>query len=296
MRVMRPRLSRRNRRIAARTGRDAQSRLRLRALVRRAATSALALVAVVGAAVAVAWGFEAVATSSPMQVKHIELTGNTRVSAAEVAAYTGVKEGAKLISVDLDAVALQLRRHPWIASARVRRRLPDELLIEVQEYQPAILVSLGDLYVADAQGIPFKRFAAADALDLPVVTGLSRDEAARRPEESHAHIKDAIELRRAFASQAPTGLRLDELHFDRDLGWSLFITPSGDESLAYRMFLGFAPGARLTAALAAVARVEESGGRPAIVYADGEKNPARVQVHLRGNAASVDRTFVAQAR
>ena len=35
------------------------------------------------------------------------------------------------------------------------------------------LVSLGDLYVVDAEGAPFKRCSREDAVDLPLVTGVA---------------------------------------------------------------------------------------------------------------------------
>lgn len=290
-----PRVRQRNRRVSSRGGLSEGGRT-LGASVLVTATWVLGLSAFAAATYGAYEGWQAAVSSRRFALKEIQLAGNHRASVAELSAYTGAKPGDGLLDLDLDAIALRLRRHPWVDSARVRRRLPDELIIDVQEHTPALLVSLGDVYVASSEGRLFKRVAAEDGLELPVLTGLSRDTATRQPLDTAALVLDAIALHEAFVARDRQS-RLDELHHDRDLGWSLVVSPQANETLAYRMHLGLEPRSRVDAALAAVARVRELGERPLVVFADGKKSPNRVQVRLRSSHdAARSPTFVASAK
>ncbi len=228
-----------------------------------------------------------------LRVARVEIVGNERASRRELDAYIGIKLGQSLLELDLDVIALRLRHHPWVASASVRRRLPDQVVIEVREHLPAAIVSLGAVYLADAEGRLFKRLDSGDRVALPVITGLSREEVGQRTSESAARVREGIELTTIVASMA-RGSRLHEVHFDADLGWSVVLGPERGDGATARLYLGDQPGSRLPLALAAMARAREAGGVPAVVFADNKKSPERVQVRLRQPAGSQP-TLVATA-
>jgi cell division protein FtsQ len=290
-----PRRRTRNRRLTATSRAVDRKRLWAARLRRLGAYSVGAFTLVATCAVCV-YAWRATVDSRRMRVRSVQLSGNSRVSAAELTAYTGIELGQNLLDLDLDDIALRLRRHPWVAEAHVRRRLPDQVVVEVRERTPAILVSLGVVYLADAEGHPFKRLAASDGLELPVVTGLTRDDVQKQPDETAARLREALALASAFEAQGASSGRLDELHFDADLGWSILVSPGGDENLAYRANLGAEPAARLPAALAAVEEVRKAGHVPAVIFADGRKSPGRVQVRLRGAQETSSRTLVATSK
>jgi cell division protein FtsQ len=290
-----PRLTRhKNRRTITRAPMAPETKRAIGASLRMFALWMLGTTAVGLAGTGSYYGWRAAVDSKRLRVRTVEVTCNTRVSADELRAFTGVVAGQTLLGVDLDETALRLLRHPWIEQARVRRRLPDQIVLEVVERTPAILVSLGDVYLADGQGRLFKRLAAGDGVELPVVTGISREQAETEPEATASRVREAIGLAQAYGAVAARAGRLDELHLDPDLGWSILCSPGGDETLAYRMVLGAEPSSRLAAALAAVDKVRQSGEAPAVVFADGKKTPGRVQVRLRG--AQDTRTLIANAK
>ena len=121
-----------------------------------------------GLAIAGWFGWQAFLLSPRLQIEDIEVVGWERTSPSEVLAHADVHRGQPILEVDLDEAAVRVRRHPWVKSARVLRRLPDTLRIEVEEYLPAITVALQELYLADAEGNLFKRVSADDSLSLPV--------------------------------------------------------------------------------------------------------------------------------
>jgi cell division septal protein FtsQ len=192
----------------------ASARRSLPGLIGLALIGALALGAVLGHR----W-----LTSSPrFALAVIELEGNRTLDRAHVLARLGAAPGDNLFELDLGAVRTALEREPWISSARVRRRLPDRLVVEIEEHRAAALVALGDMYLADEAGRVFKRAAPerGEGEGLPIVTGITRSEYQRDPAGSAARIRDGLALARAWAA-APDRPRLGEVHLDRRRGPTL---------------------------------------------------------------------------
>jgi cell division protein FtsQ len=234
-----------------------------------------------GATFGLVYGFVAVKRSERLALHHLELDGAVRADREELLTYTGLHVGDAMLDLDLDGIALQLRRHPWIESAQVRRELPDTIRITVKEHTPALLVAVGDVYVASDEGALFLRLSANDHLLFPVLTGLSRDDVAHHPDESRARVREAIALADAAAAElAPFRGRLDELHWDTDLGWSIVMSPSGDEQIAARLHLGKEPMRRLSLASTAYKRLTALGKHPHDIFADGQKHDRRIQARL----------------
>jgi cell division protein FtsQ len=157
---------------------------------------------------------DAWARQSPrFALRVVQLAGNERATEAELLALAGVQLGSNLWSLDAAEVARAMAGHPWVSTVDVRRALPDALQIRVEEHVPAALAVMGDLYVVDAEGVPFKKVSGADALDLPLITGVSREDAARAPEESAARFRSALNL---IATWARTIQRpgLSEVHLE----------------------------------------------------------------------------------
>ena len=279
----------RNRRIGRRPPLGGAERAAVAGAVTRMLSWFVGLAIAGGACFGIYQGARAVVESERLRVRQVIVAGNERVGTSEVEAYTGVRAGDRMFALDLDAAALRLRRHPWVATAHVRRELPDRVVIDIVEHEPALIVSLGDVYLANGQGRLFKRLAAADRVDAPVLTGLTREAAAKRPDAAQGLVHEAVALARLYREREGAASRLEELHFDPDLGWSVIATPKGNDLAAVRMHLGADPAARLGTALVALARVRELGRSAAVIWAEGKKSPGRVQVRLRevdGSAGS----------
>jgi cell division protein FtsQ len=90
-----------------------------------------------------------------------------------------------------------LRADPWILSATAHRVLPDTLVIEVRERVATAVVQLGnELYLADEAGHPFKRtgVGTGEGAQLPLVTGLARDQYRVAPAETAQLIVHALDV------------------------------------------------------------------------------------------------------
>ncbi|MBE6956866.1 MAG: FtsQ-type POTRA domain-containing protein [Ruminococcaceae bacterium] len=79
------------------------------------------------------------------RVEQVEIIGNVRYSAAQIEQASGVEQGDNLYRMNKYDVAAQIRRKlPYVESVNIRRRLPDTLVITVNECQAAAQLRSGD--------------------------------------------------------------------------------------------------------------------------------------------------------
>ncbi len=132
----------------------------------------------------VAWGFREARESALFRVRSVEvadLPEASPVTAAEVSALTGIQVGEeRLLSLDLGSIERRLLTHPWIREAAVRRRLPQAVTVEVQLHEPQALLEVdGRLSYVDRDGVVFGTLDLRSSADLPVVSGVGREESDR---------------------------------------------------------------------------------------------------------------------
>lgn len=235
--------------------------------------AALAVTAVAGLGL-LAWrvGF----AGELLRVKELRFDGLHRATAAELAELSPARVGDHLMFLDTGAVEAALRRHPWVARAEVRRRWPPALEVTVTEREPAALVDLAGLYLVDARGEVFKRAAPGDGLDLPLVTGIGREDWVDRRAEYEPLLAAALALLGRW-SERGLGARaaISEIHVDPDYGTTLF-TAEGTE---VRLGQGDIEEklARLSRVLSAL---DAEGQRAEVLHLDNRRRPDWVAVRL----------------
>ncbi len=86
-------------------------------------------------------------------IEKIEVRGNVRLTKEEVIGLSGVKKGESLLKISAGEVADRVLKNSWVQSARVIRRPPKTLEIEVAERRPfAVIAARGKTYFIDDQG------------------------------------------------------------------------------------------------------------------------------------------------
>ncbi len=231
-----------------------------------------------------------------LQVHHIEVTGVARAREADILAYAQAALNTPMVTLDMDAMALGVRRHPWVQTVRVRRQFPDRVAISVAEHRPTLMVALGGLYVADEDGQLFKSFDMADHLDLPVLSGLQRN-AAGTVDAIDMRVREAVGLAGAIENHPASLGTLDELHWDQDVGWSAVLrqihdmgTPKAGPQASVRVYMGRDPLARLPVVVETMQVLAQRHQTPKVIWADFVKNPRRVQVELVSTRDNPPRT------
>jgi cell division protein FtsQ len=190
----------------------------------RAMLPATLTLAVLGGVVgSVAIGYRWATTSSRFALAELDVRGIAALSPDDVRRALAPAMGQNLFRVPLDALERRLRSEPWVAAAAVRRRLPDTLVVDIEEHSAAALVELDGLYLADADGAVFKRanLARGEGAGLPVVTGIARDVYRKTPEQARRQVRDALETAALWAER-PDRPALGELHQDAERGVTLF--------------------------------------------------------------------------
>ena len=187
------------------------------------ATGALALAVWVGVpAAAVHAAGEAIGRMG-YRVEQVEVTGLKRMDEMSVYAVALDQQTRAMPLVDLEAVRAKLLRYGWIADAHVSRRLPDTLLIQIDEREPAaVWQSEGRLMLIDAAGVPLDTVSLDALPPLPLVIGAG----ANRQEPAYQRLMDAAPALRPLVTAATwVGNRRWDLQFDSGEMLSL---PEGD--------------------------------------------------------------------
>lgn len=105
-------------------------------------------------------------------VDSVRVTGNTRVSAQDVAARAAVTAGVPLISVDIDTITSEVATFPQVAAVRVERAWPHTVLITVVEREPvAVARNAAGFTVVDDTGTAAAAPTAAPPKGMVVIEG-----------------------------------------------------------------------------------------------------------------------------
>lgn len=136
------------------------------------AGAAFAVASMFGVPAAIGTAAAETAGRAGFRVEQIEITGLKRMDRMSVYAVALDQQSRAMPLVDLDAVRLRLLEYGWIKDAHVSRRLPDTLLVNVEERVPAaIWQSNGRLTLIDATGVPLEAVRPDAMPDLPLVIG-----------------------------------------------------------------------------------------------------------------------------
>jgi cell division protein FtsQ len=259
-------------------GRDGGRSERLSRLAAALRTGCGALL-VVASSLGVAWVARRYVLTSPrFAVRRIVVTGAERRSAQDVVAESGIATGANVFGVDLDDARARVLADPWIAEVSAARRLPGTIVLNVSERKAAALVSLGQTFLATADGEPFKSLGPADPVDLPLITGVPEGSLEADRDGTMQTIRRGIDLA-ALYEKSPLAARLplEQVHVDSEGAFRLVVGPAGVE-----LVLGAAPFRRkLDEAARVVAELDRRGARPGAILLDNEVHPERVVVRVR---------------
>jgi cell division protein FtsQ len=110
-----------------------------------------------------------------LQVRHISVRGNVRLSTGEVVGMLSGLQGESIVWADLPAWRRTLLASPWVRDAALRRSLPSTVEVVISERQPVGVARInGDMFLVDERGVVIDQYGPEQAsLDLPIIDGLS---------------------------------------------------------------------------------------------------------------------------
>ena len=234
----------------------------------------------VGVAGGVAWGAHRYALTTPrFAIRDVSVEGARRLSSEQVRTLASIEVGTNVFALDVASAERRLLENPWVAEARVTRRLPGHVRVDVRERDAGALVTLGtQLMLATRSGEIFKALSEGDPFDLPVVTGISPEALARDRARELDRLSNALELLRQYERMPLSQVfPAQELHVPEGGSASLVV---GRDALTLK--LGPGPWKqKLLRAARVVEKAQARGELPGIVFLDNEAHPERVVVRMR---------------
>lgn len=215
--------------------------------------------------------YEYATTSSRFEVQHLVYEPTEHVDDETLRGLLGIDPATNILALDLDALGQKIAAHPWVAQASVTRQLPDTLAIEVVEHEARAIVLAERFYLVDERGVPFKQLERGERGELPIITGIAREQLREGPERERAVATIARALEVLDLYQAKQRPRLGELHLDADGSITLYTANTGTALLLGRNEFE----ARLARWDALRLALGERAERLAVVHLDHESRPDR---------------------
>ncbi|MBB4286655.1 cell division protein FtsQ/DivIB [Roseospira goensis] len=202
---------------------------------------------IVGRQVAAAGeALERFAARGGLVVRSVTVEGRVRTDPTRLLAALRTGRGEPILGFDPHAARTRVEALPWVAGARVERRLPDAIHVVLTEREPLALWQRapdGDFAVIDRTGVPVEVDTRPYA-DLPVIVG--RDAPAAVPALMALLATEPDLARRVRAATRVAGrrwtLRLDDIETGIDVR-----LPEGDPAAAWRRLAQLERDARLLA-------------------------------------------------
>lgn len=161
--------------------------------------------------------------NSGFAMRRVEIRGAERVSRLDIYNAAFDQPSMAMPLVDLAATRERLLRFGWVREARVHRRLPDTLVIDIVERVPAaIWQHEGRLALVDAEGVVLEPVRIEAMPDLPLVVGAGAN---RHLAGLDALLRGAPHLRPQVAGASWVGGRRWDVRFQSG---EVLALPEGD--------------------------------------------------------------------
>jgi cell division protein FtsQ len=145
------------------------------------------------------------------QVRKVEVVGADRIDRLKVYDIALAQKDRSMAAVDLEDVRGDLMRYGWIKDARVSRRLPDTLVVDIVERTPAAIWQHNNrLSLIDEKGVVLEPVTVATMPDLPLVIG---PKANQRSQDLGRLLTEASSLKELLAGATWVGNRRWDLRF-----------------------------------------------------------------------------------
>jgi len=158
-------------------------------------------------------------------LKKVLVTGESlTLPDAEVIRRAEVELGSNLFRIDLQEVQKKLKAQPFFKTVSVQRRLPNALVIDVQEYRPELILNTGRLLYVDSDGEIFKDITdSQDKRDFAVLSGISDETILADAAGTRKVLQQALKLQKIYAvSPVFEKLGLSEIAYEKNIGFTLY--------------------------------------------------------------------------
>ncbi|KPA15579.1 cell division protein FtsQ [Candidatus Magnetomorum sp. HK-1] len=167
------------------------------------------------------------------QTKDIQVTGQNFLSKNNILECANLTLTENILGINLNKIHKLLIQNPWVISASIRRKFPNELFIKIVEKQALAILMIDRPLIVDTKGYIIKEQTESDPQKLPIVTGMTyadlspSDEPLSQKMSSILHVLTEKKQMIAF----PKNMDIFQLHVDMDFGITIWIGDPGIEIL-----------------------------------------------------------------
>ena len=170
---------------------------------------------------------------SYFKTKDINISGQKFLSKTQILECAHLTSTENIIGVNLKNVQKLLLKNPWISTASVKRKFPNELFIKIVEKKALAVLVIKKRLIIDTKGYVIKEQTKADPQKLPVITGLKFADLSK-PDEPISQkmaliLKVLAEKKQLVAF--PKNMDIFQLNVDMDFGITIWIGEPGIEIL-----------------------------------------------------------------
>jgi cell division septal protein FtsQ len=143
------------------------------------------------------------AAALPVFTVHKVVVGGARyISRDKIIASSGIKPGCGLFNVNLVNVAIRLNQEYAARDFIVYRRLPDTIVIKVQERKPVALLGTEKVMGVDNEGVPLPYVGQDMVSTLPIVSGI-KSAASMSDPQVKARVVSGLKLLDTISKNCP---------------------------------------------------------------------------------------------
>lgn len=153
------------------------------------------------------WGMVVYYTPA-LTVQNVQITGTEALPANEIRDRLDL-EGRRLLALDVGAARAEIAKEPWVKSVEVRRRLPDTVLVQIQERKAFAMWRAAEQdFLVDAEGVVVDR--PDRVWNLPLIVNMDGSV----PVPGDTVEKAAVSLAVSLAGAIPERFGMGVRHFE----------------------------------------------------------------------------------
>jgi len=160
-------------------------------------------------------GFLDVTAQSGFALREVRVEGRGETAIADILTAVHANRGDPILGIDIDAVRQQLEDLPWIVSAGVERRFPDQLIVSVTEAEPMALWQRNQkLFLVSRSGDVIETANLGKYAKLLIIVG---DDAPKKAQDLFDILAQEPDLRSHVTAAVLVGKRRWNIRMDNDV-------------------------------------------------------------------------------
>jgi cell division protein FtsQ len=153
--------------------------------------------------------------ASGFALREVRVEGRGETAVADILSAVQANRGDPILGIDIDAVRQRLEDLPWIETASVERRFPDQLIVSVTEAEPMALWQRSQkLYLVSRDGAVIETANLGKYAKLLIIVG---EDAPKKAQDLFDILAQEPELRTHVTAAVLVGKRRWNIRMDNDV-------------------------------------------------------------------------------